>query len=88
MWLAEAGRPSYPAVMAADEPEAPKPSLRDDELEPMRRDRGFLVRLVAAAIVGIIAAAFVGYKLKHVASGCGAGLIRPGSSVIPSGDAH
>lgn len=65
-----------------------KPPMREDELEPMGRDRSFLVRLVAAILVGAIVAAFVGWKLQHAASGCGAGLIRPGTSVIPPNDAH
>lgn len=56
---------------------------RDLGLEPVGRDPRFLVRLILALLVGLIAASYVGLKLKGAASGCGSGLIRPGTTVIP-----
>ncbi len=72
--------------MPDEEPNTPPSSGHVDEstLLPVGRDRRFVYRLVAALLVGIIAAAFVGAKLKGWAGTCGAGLIRPGSTVIPS----
>jgi hypothetical protein len=55
----------------------------ESTLLPVDRDRRFVYRLVAALLVGVIAAAFVGAKLQGWAGHCGAGLIRPGASVIP-----
>ncbi|MBL8604111.1 MAG: hypothetical protein JNK72_19440 [Myxococcales bacterium] len=57
----------------------------EDALEPMPRDTRFVVRLVLACLVGVIAAGFVGLKLQGAAGSCGRGLIAPGGSVIPSG---
>jgi hypothetical protein len=65
------------------EPESP-PSGSVDDLEPMGRDRVFVIKLVVALVLGLVVAALVGWKIKTSAAGCGAGLIRPGSSVIPS----
>ncbi len=56
----------------------------ESTLLPVERDRSFVFRLVAAILVGIVAAAFVGAKLKGWAGTCGAGLIKPGSTVIPA----
>jgi hypothetical protein len=70
----------------ADPPAPPPPSPprgSDDDLEPMRRDRGFVLRLAAALLVGALAAAVVGWKLQRSAAGCGRGLLRPGSTVVP-----
>jgi hypothetical protein len=83
MQLAALAGASYPDGMT-ERPES-KPGVREDELEPIRRDRGFIVRLVLLSLLGMTAAAFVGWKLKGAASGCGAGLIRPGGTVIPQG---
>jgi hypothetical protein len=67
------------------EPAAKSPESRDSlDLEPVQRDSRFIVRLVLLTIVGLIAATFVGMKLKGVAANCGSGLIRPGSSVVPA----
>ena len=65
--------------------EFPEGAGKVDEstLVPVERDRGFVVRLVSLLLVGLIAAVWVGAKLQHAAGDCGAGLIRPGSSVIP-----
>lgn len=51
-------------------------------LEPVGRDRKFLVRLVLCCLVGVIAAGFVGLKLRTAAGSCGASLVRPGGTVI------
>lgn len=70
--------------MADDDSEVTSTGAVDEStLVPVERDRGFLYRLVALILVGVIGAAFVGAKLKGWAGTCGAGLIRPGSSVIP-----
>jgi len=55
----------------------------DDALEPMKRDSAFLYRLVALLVIGAAIAAFVGLKIKSAAANCGAGMLRPGGSVIP-----
>lgn len=55
----------------------------DLDLEPVRRDPRFIVRLVLLLLVGFIGASFVGLKLKGMAAGCGGGLVQPGSSVVP-----
>lgn len=65
---------------------APDERGRKDELDedlPIKRDYGFVVKLVGALLAGIIVAAFVGSKIKSTAAGCGASLIRPGSTVVP-----
>ena len=72
---------SYAARMA-DEPEKPTTGEPLD-LEPMERDRSFVFRLVALIVIGLIAVAFVASKMKSAAAGCGSGLVRPGSSVVP-----
>jgi hypothetical protein len=70
--------------MADEDPEIVSTGAVDEStLVPVERDRRFLFRLVALFLTGAIAAAFVGAKLKGWAGTCGAGLIRPGSSVIP-----
>ena len=70
--------------MADEDPEIHSTGAVDEStLVPVERDRRFLFRLVALIVVGVIAAAFVGAKLKGWAGTCGAGLLRPGSSVIP-----
>ncbi len=67
-----------------DEPPVPSTGTVDEStLVPVERDRRFVVRLVGLMLVGLLAAAFVGAKIKGFAGTCGAGLIRPGSSVIP-----
>lgn len=58
-------------------------SVDESTLLPVERDRRFVVRLVLALLAGLVAAAFVSVKLRSAAGACGAGLIRPGSSVIP-----
>ena len=72
--------------MPEEDPNIPPSSGQVDEstLLPVERDKRFVYRLVAALLVGVIAAAFVGSKLQGWAGSCGAGLIRPGTSVIPS----
>ncbi len=74
--------------MADEDPSLPPSTGSVDEstLQPVERDRRFVYRLVAALLVGVIAATFVGSKLQGWAGSCGAGLIRPGSSVIPSNE--
>lgn len=69
--------------MADNEDQKPEANLDSDEYLPMKRDYGFLVKLVGALLVGIVAAGFVGWKIRSAAAGCGAGLVRPGSSVVP-----
>ena len=70
--------------MADEDHEIPSTGAVDESaLLPVERDRRFLFRLVALILVGVIGAAFVGAKLKGWAGACGAGLIRPGASVIP-----
>ncbi len=66
--------------------EAPPPStgtVDEASLEPVTRDSRFLVRLVLLCLLGVTAAAFVGARLRGAAGNCGAGLIRPGGTVIP-----
>lgn len=58
-------------------------AVDESSLLPIERDRRFVVRLVLALLVGLIAAAFVAAKLRSEAGSCGAKLIRPGSTVIP-----
>ncbi len=58
------------------------------DLEPVGRNPRFVIRLVLALLVGLIAAAFVGMKLKGVAANCGAGLVRPGESVVPASESQ
>jgi hypothetical protein len=72
------------SIVSDQDDKAPRPSSDElGDLEPIRRDRGFVYRLVAALIAGAMAATFVGWKLQRAAAGCGAGLVRPGSTVIP-----
>jgi hypothetical protein len=71
--------------MSDEESSVPSTGKVDEnELVPVSRDTRFLLRLVLLALLGVIAAAFVGAKLKGFAGTCGAGLIRPGTSVIPA----
>lgn len=77
---ADAAAPDADASVTAA---ATRDSSLDAQLEPMRRDSRFLVRLGLALLVGAMAAAFVGWKIQSAASGCGSGLIRPGTTVIP-----
>jgi len=66
--------------------ESPPPSVGtvdEASLEPITRDHRFVVRLVLFCLVGVTAAAFVGNKIRGAAGNCGAGLIRPGGTVIP-----
>lgn len=65
--------------------EPPDPSTPGEEepLEPIRRDRVFLYKLVFAIAVGITVTVMIAGRMKRAAAGCGAGLIRPGASVIP-----
>lgn len=68
------------------EEDQPPPSLGtvdEASLEPVTRDGRFIVRLVLLCLLGVTAAAFVGARLKGAAGSCGAGLIRPGGTVIP-----
>lgn len=67
--------------------ETPPPStgtVDESSLQPVPRDRRFLVRLALLAAVATVAATFVGAKLQRAAGACGASLIRPGSTVIPA----
>lgn len=67
--------------------ETPPPStgtVDESSLQPVTRDRRFLVRLALLAGVATVAATFVGAKLQRAAGACGASLIRPGSTVIPA----
>jgi hypothetical protein len=67
--------------------EIPPPSsgtVDESSLQPVTRDRRFLVRLALLAMVATVAATFVGAKLQRAAGACGASLIRPGSTVIPA----
>ena len=74
--------------MATETPEpdsAPTPSpLRDDELEPVPRDTRFVVRLVLALLVGLLAALWLAHRMQRGAASCGGNLLRPGGSVIPA----
>jgi hypothetical protein len=65
----------------ADAPAPPPPD--DDEDLPVTRDYSFLVKLVVALALGVVAAALIGWKLQSVAAGCGSSLVRPGGTVIP-----
>lgn len=58
-------------------------TVDESSLEPVTRDGRFIVRLVLLCLLGVIAAAFVGARLKGAVGSCGAGLIRPGGTVIP-----
>lgn len=80
--LANGRRPQYPTGMADDD-DIPEPSGNLDDLPVIKRDYGFAFKLVAALVVGITVAVFVGAKLRSTAAGCGADLIQPGRSVIP-----
>ena len=61
--------------------------MADDlDLQPVGRDWRFVYRLVAALLVALVVASFLAWKLKGAAASCGAGLVRPGSSVIPPVD--
>lgn len=62
---------------------APEGKVDESTLVPMERDRRFLVRLVSMLIIGLIVAVWLSAKMVNAAGACGAGLIRPGSSVIP-----
>lgn len=64
------------------------PTLRDEDFEPVGRDYRFLFRLVAALLVGVAVAAWVGMRARTAAASCGAGLIRPGSTVIPAAESR
>lgn len=67
-----------------EEPEPPSTGAVDErDLVPVERDTRFVYRLVALLLLALVAAAFVGAKLKGWGASCGAGLIRPGSTVIP-----
>lgn len=75
------------AAMAEPADETPPPStgtVDESSLQPVTRDRRFLVRLALLAAVATVAATFVGAKLQRAAGACGASLIRPGSTVIPA----
>lgn len=68
----------------SEEPEPPSTGAVDEStLVPVERDRRFVVRLVLMLLVGVVVAVLLGSALKGWAGSCGAGLIRPGSSVIP-----
>ncbi|MEZ4408324.1 MAG: hypothetical protein R3A52_17880 [Polyangiales bacterium] len=66
------------------EPEVPKSTGTVDEstLEPVTRDVRFVVRLVMFCVVGVIAAAFVGLRMRSAAGNCGSSLVRPGGAII------
>jgi hypothetical protein len=66
-----------------DPPVVSTGSVDESTLLPVERDRRFVVRLVLALLVGLIATSFVAMKIRSAAGACGAGLIRPGSTVIP-----
>ncbi|MFO0627503.1 MAG: hypothetical protein U0325_17985 [Polyangiales bacterium] len=69
----------------ADETPPPSTGTVDEaSLQPVTRDRRFLVRLALLAAVATGAATFVGAKLQRAAGACGASLLRPGSTVIPA----
>lgn len=74
----------YPRAMQEPqgEPE-PRGTVDESTLEPVGRDRRFVVRLVLLLLVGLLAATFVGSKLQRAAGSCGADLVQPGSTVIP-----
>jgi hypothetical protein len=59
------------------------PRSPDLELEPISRDGRFVYRLVAGFMIAILAVLLVGGWIKGAAASCGAGLIRPGATVIP-----
>ncbi len=67
----------------ADRDDSPGGSDDLDNLPPIKRDYGFLFKLIGALALGLVISAFVGMKLKGAAAGCGADLIRPGQTVIP-----
>ncbi len=75
------------AAMSDPVDETPPPStgtVDESSLQPVSRDRRFLLRLTLLAGVATLAATFVGAKLQRAAGACGASLIRPGSTVIPA----
>jgi hypothetical protein len=62
----------------------PEPPPTDDlEDLPIKRDYGFLVKLILALLVGLAAALVIGWKMQSAAAHCGANLVRPGSTVVP-----
>lgn len=68
----------------SEEPLPPSSGKVDEStLQPVERDRRFVVRLVLVLLVATIVAASVGGWIQRRAGACGAGLIRPGASVIP-----
>lgn len=77
------------AMADTPEPEVPKSTGTVDEstLEPVTRDVRFVVRLVMFCVVGVIAAAFVGLRMRSAAGNCGSSLVRPGGAIIEPHDA-
>ena len=73
--------------MDDQQPEGAPPStgtVDESSLQPVGRDRRFIVRLVLLSLAAVIAAAFVGARLQRAAGSCGSSLVRPGSTVIPA----
>lgn len=66
----------------------PTGTVDESSLEPVGRDRRFIVRLVLSSLVGLVAAVWVGAWLRRSAGSCGASLVRPGSTVIPAARDH
>ena len=64
--------------------DAERSTIDDADLEPVTRDARFVYRIVAALILGAAGALVIGAWMKGAAASCGAGLIRPGVTVIPS----
>lgn len=73
--------------MATPSPEEELPpsagKVDESTLQPVERDRRFVVRLVLMLAVAVVVATSVGGWIQRRAGACGAGIIRPGSSVIP-----
>jgi hypothetical protein len=65
------------------DPERTTGPVNEAELEPVTRDRRFIVRLVLALLVGLLGAILIGRWMRGAAANCGSSLVRPGASVIP-----
>jgi hypothetical protein len=68
----------------APEPERSTGRVDESELEPVTRDGRFIVRLVLALTVGLMAAIAIGAWMRGAAANCGSSLVRPGANVIPT----
>lgn len=80
------------SVVSEPSPEPTEPPstgrVDESELEPVPRDTRFVLRLVFSLLAGLMAALWVGAKLKSNAASCGGNLLRPGATVIPTNNAR